>query len=43
VRDRATLERAASEAEESDKKDDDLKARLERIKAMLAVLTASTG
>ena len=41
VRDRATLEHAAAEAEEGDKKDDDLRARLERIEAMLATLTAA--
>jgi uncharacterized membrane protein len=41
VRDRATLEHAASEAEDADQKDDDLRARLERIEAMLAVLTAA--
>jgi uncharacterized membrane protein len=41
VRDRATLEHAAAEAEEGDKKDDDLRARLERIEAMLAELTAA--
>ena len=40
VRDRATLEHAATESEEADKKDDDLKIRLERIEAMLATLTA---
>jgi len=38
VRDRATLEHAAREAEEADQKDDDLRARLERIEAMLATL-----
>jgi uncharacterized membrane protein len=43
VRDRATLEHAAAEAEEGDKKDDDLRARLERIEAMLAELTAARG
>jgi uncharacterized membrane protein len=43
VRDRATLEHAAAEAEEADRKDDDLKARLERIEAMLTTLTASKG
>jgi uncharacterized membrane protein len=35
VRDRATLEHAAAEAEDGDKKDDDLRARLERIEALL--------
>lgn len=43
VRDRATLEHAASEAEEGDKKDDDLRARLERIEALLVTLTATKG
>jgi uncharacterized membrane protein len=41
VRDRATLEHAAREAEEADQKDDDLRARLERIEAMLSSLTAA--
>jgi uncharacterized membrane protein len=40
VRDRATLEHAASEAEEADLKDDDLRARLERIEALLAAVAA---
>jgi uncharacterized membrane protein len=40
VRDRATLEHAAAEAEDADRKDDDLRARLERIEAMLTALTA---
>ena len=40
VRDRATLEHAALEAEEADKKDDDLSAQLDRIEAMLKELTA---
>jgi uncharacterized membrane protein len=40
VRDRATLEHSAAEAEEADQKDDDLKARLERIESMLETLTA---
>ena len=31
---------AAAEAEEADQKDDDLKARLERIESMLETLTA---
>lgn len=43
VRDRATLEHAAAESEEADKKDDDLRARLERIEAMLTALSASKG
>jgi uncharacterized membrane protein len=43
VRDRATLEHAATEAEEADHKDDDLKARLERIEALLAQLTQSNA
>jgi uncharacterized membrane protein len=43
VRDRATLEHAASEAEEADKKDDDLRARLDRIEAMLTTLAAPKG
>jgi uncharacterized membrane protein len=38
VRDRATLEHAATEAEEGDKKDDDLRARLERIEALLTAM-----
>lgn len=41
VRDRATLEHAAAEAEDADRKDDDLRARLERIEAMLTALTAA--
>ena len=40
VRDRATLEHAAAEAEEGDKKDDDLRARLERIEALLQQVAA---
>ena len=40
VRDRATLEHAASEAEDGDKKDDDLRARLERIEALLQQVAA---
>ncbi len=40
VRDRATLEHAATEAEDADKKDDDLRARLERIEALLTELSA---
>ena len=43
VRDRATLEHAAAEAEEADHKDDDLRARLERIEALLTALAASKG
>jgi uncharacterized membrane protein len=43
VRDRATLEHAASEAEEADKKDDDLRARLERIEVLLTTIAASKG
>ena len=38
VRDRATLEHAALEAEEGDRKDDDLRVRLERIEALLVAL-----
>jgi uncharacterized membrane protein len=41
VRDRATLEHAALEAEEADQKDDDLRARLERIEALLTGLAAA--
>jgi uncharacterized membrane protein len=41
VRDRATLEHAALDAEEADKKDDDLRARLERIEALLSELTTT--
>ena len=43
VRDRATLEHAALTFEEADKKDDDLRARLERIEALLTATTASKG
>ncbi len=43
VRDRATLEHAALEAEEADRKDDDLRARLDRIEALLSALTVSQG
>ncbi len=39
VRDRATLEHAALEAEEADHKDDDLRARLERIEGLLNALS----
>ena len=42
VRDRATLEHAAAEAEEADRKDDDLRQRLERIESMLAELTVKS-
>ncbi len=38
VRDRATLEHAALEAEEGDRKDDDLRVRLERIEALLVAM-----
>jgi uncharacterized membrane protein len=41
VRDRATLEHAALEAEEADQKDDELRVRLERIEALLSELTAA--
>ncbi|HEX8941095.1 MAG TPA: DUF1003 domain-containing protein [Candidatus Limnocylindrales bacterium] len=40
VRDRATLEHAAAEAQEADQKDDAVLERLERIEALLAGLTA---
>jgi uncharacterized membrane protein len=40
ARDRATLEHAAAETEDADRKDDDLRARLERIEALLTTLTA---
>lgn len=40
VRDRATLEHAAAEAEHGDKKEDDLKMRLERIEALLQQVAA---
>jgi len=43
VRDRATLEHAAAEAEDADKKDDDLRRRLDRIEALLQQLTAVKG
>jgi hypothetical protein len=43
VRDRATLQNAASEAEEADQKDDDLRNRLERVEAIPTALTASKG
>ena len=43
VRDHATLEHAALTSEEADKKDDDLRARLERIEALLTAMTASKG
>ena len=38
VRDRATLEHAAAEAEDSDKKESDVLARLERIEALLTTM-----
>jgi uncharacterized membrane protein len=38
ARDRATLEHAALEAEEGDRKDDDLRVRLERIEALLVAM-----
>ena len=41
VRDRATLEHAAGEAEQADRKDDDIRARLERMERALERL--STG
>ena len=41
VRDRATLEHAAETSEDADKKDDDLRARLERIEALLTAMTAA--
>ncbi len=41
VRDRATLEYAAREAEEGDQKDDDMRARLERIETLLGSLVGS--
>jgi uncharacterized membrane protein len=43
VRDRATLEHAAETSEEADKKDDDLRARLERIEELLTAMTATKG
>jgi uncharacterized membrane protein len=43
VRDRATLEHAAQEADEAVRKDDDLRARLERIEGMLAALAPDKG
>ena len=43
MRDGATLEHVASEAEEADQKDDDLRARLERVEAIPTALTASKG
>jgi uncharacterized membrane protein len=43
VRDRATLEHAAAEAEDADKKDVDLLARLERIEALLGALSRTKG
>lgn len=41
VRDRATLEHAADEAEDADKKDTEILARLTRIEAVLAEMTGS--
>jgi uncharacterized membrane protein len=41
VRDRATLEHAALEAEEADRKDDELRAQLDRIEALLKELKAA--
>lgn len=41
VRDRATLEHAANEAEDADKKDAEILARLARIEALLTELTGS--
>ena len=43
VRDRATLEHAAAEAEAADRKDDELRKRLERMEALLQQLTAAKG
>jgi uncharacterized membrane protein len=43
VRDRATLEHAAAEAEDADKKDTELLARLERIEAMLTAMAGITS
>jgi hypothetical protein len=43
MRDRATLEHAAAEAENADKKDVDLLARLERIEALLNELGRAKG
>jgi uncharacterized membrane protein len=43
VRDRATLEHAADEAEDADKKDGEILARLERIEGMVKDLTSSKG
>jgi uncharacterized membrane protein len=40
IRDRATLEHAAVEAEAADKKDDELRAQLDRIEALLGELKA---
>ncbi len=42
VRDRATLEHAADEAEDADKKDTDIAARLTRIEGLLAELKGTT-
>lgn len=43
VRDRATLEHAADEAEDADKKDAEILARLERIEGLLDDLVRPTG
>jgi uncharacterized membrane protein len=43
VRDRATLEHAATEAEEADAKDTDILARLTRIEALLTELARTKG
>src|SRR5436309_16033705 len=43
VRDRATLEHAADEAEDADKKDAEILARLERIEGALRDLASSKG
>jgi uncharacterized membrane protein len=43
VRDRATLEHAAGEAEQADIKDDDIRARLERMERALEKLSAGRG
>jgi len=43
VRDRATLEHAASGAEEADQKDEYLRARLERIEALLTAMASPKG
>jgi uncharacterized membrane protein len=43
VRDRATLEHAATEAEDADKKDSDLLTRLDRIETMIEELVRAKG